>query len=1289
MFFNMPLQFHFQNSQTNTPTLFPTNNSNNKKTFNTNHSHSYSMSISSICASILLILSVATTPTSAQVNLQHAVIPQISNSLGSMGIVGRYDGVSKYQFVEQLSQQVQNDTFYDSILAQVDDQYYVPLNKSNGLVHSSCQMNDMLFLYGNFTTFGSASTPQGLAQFNMSDLTLSALNAPDLLSNGGSISTLYCHEPANQLFVGGSFSFKNSSGAAVFNVLTQSWDIPTFGGFRSGSTINAIIATNSSSADSSIVFGGKFIGLANDSLVSGNSLVDPSVVETQRISFGSANIFAEGSASNSDPRSIICPSGQSSNWKMSENRVGSWTSQWPIYINPTSIRLYNLNDETNGVSIFRVLSFPSNGIMNLTYVDQTTKKEMYCDAWCSLPKHSEQEYVDFKFVNVIGTNEIKIELLDFYGTYAGLSGIEMFQKDSFTYANNSYNPQDTCKDDGKSFFSAKSELTGQFSRPNGNSPTYVSSQVTESAQALDLSVVYQPNITMNGNYTMMLFTPGCIQDGTCSTRGGVNVTVQPSSNSDPIHIVLYETNDYDKYDYVYNGTMEKISDGFRPSVTVRPLLNQNVPFTFVSDRLKTVLVSIQEGLSINTIFEYLPSNFTSDNTSPVGNTTINQAGLFLDKESEVFALSAPTPGEILVGGNLTSKSLGRNIFKISNTDNGEFSGVEGSGLNNVVKSFVPISDSYTLVLGNFTGFANLSTVASNSVKSLNHIAFMSNSDVTFTSLGDGTNGPVTHAGTFSINGTDNIVFNGNFTELMSSNANYSLSDGSLPVWIANQSSWIQHSSYNTTFLQGRITSNANHGKTRYYTGFLRYFSSLSSGASFTDPQFNLTPMPYTFVQSNTENSTSSQNTLKKRTLVSSLDGNSIYSGTFVNSSFSVLGGHFQVQSNDGLIYNNIIMTENQHISGLPNNTIDRSSTFYSLYVDSNILYAGGSITGTVNNNQVNGLVFYDLGHNSYSSIQPPGLTGGSGIVNSIARQPNSNMLIVAGGFELAGSLACSTMCMYDLTNTRWLSPSPGLGGEVTSMTFLGNDVVVLAGALSLNNTNVSIATYDFSSRKYTTYGQQSTGLPGPIGSMVLNGEALESIFASGIDSTTNEYYVAHWNGTWNIWNLGLNPGTVVSDLEILQLTSPHESNSVLPNNQVLLLVGNIGLGGRGNVSSVMFDGNTLEPVFLTGNKDGSTGTINSFFSQEKRAYRDSILKKHMKKGFVILIALAIAVGLTFIIMALGILFVYFRKYQEGYIPANSRVSEMSMAETVPPAQLLEEMKHIPGKRATTGIGAIH
>lgn len=99
-----------------------------------------------------------------------------------------------------------------------------------------------------------------------------------------------------------------------------------------------------------------------------------------------------------------------------------------FYLNPTSIRLYNLDDSNNGLSLFRVLSFPSNSIMNLTYVNQSSNSVVYCDAWCPLPHYSEQEYVDFTFVNVVGTNTIQIEMLDSYGSYAGLSGIELFQR---------------------------------------------------------------------------------------------------------------------------------------------------------------------------------------------------------------------------------------------------------------------------------------------------------------------------------------------------------------------------------------------------------------------------------------------------------------------------------------------------------------------------------------------------------------------------------------------------------------------------------------------------------------------------------------------------------------------------------------------------------------------------------------------------------------------------------------------------------------------------------------------
>lgn len=54
--------------------------------------------------------------------------------------------------------------------------------------------------------------------------------------------------------------------------------------------------------------------------------------------------------------------------------------------------------------------------------------------------------------------------------------------------------------------------------------------------------------------------------------------------------------------------------------------------------------------------------------------------------------------------------------------------------------------------------------------------------------------------------------------------------------------------------------------------------------------------------------------------------------------------------------------------------------------------------------------------------------------------------------------------------------------------------------------------------------------------------------------------------------------------------------------------GNIVLEGFGNVSSAMYDGSTIRPVFLTANKDGSVGAINSFFSQQTRVLRVQLLR---------------------------------------------------------------------------------
>lgn len=849
--------------------------------------------------------------------------------------------------------------------------------------------------------------------------------------------------------------------------------------------------------------------------------------------------------------------------------------------------------------------------------------------------------------------------------------------DAYTFANNSFNYQAECGQ--ATLFTPIAQLSGTFEQPSVSAATFVTSYITDSSQLQEIAVTYEPNITVAGNYTVKLYTPGCIQDGTCVTRGGVNVTIEPGSNLPSYSQILYQSNYYDKYDLIYNGTLAKISTSFRPRVTVRPLLDQQVPVTFVADRLQTVLVSVEDGITINSLFEYSPTNFSSSTSNPVGNTTINQAGVLLGKDSEVYALSLANSNSIYVAGNITTESVGSNIFRIDLSGDGSVVKLPGSGLNNVVTGLVHASDSTTMVFGNFTDLGN---ITSSDSTTLNYVAFVDTSSGEFTSLGRGTNGPVTSSSIFNLNGTNVYVLGGPFTELRSATANYQLSDGTLPIWVTNESAWITESTLNSTFVQGRVTSSSSFNNTNYYTGFLRILSTLSSGASYTDAQFNLRPMPFSFISANNSDSSSStggDGTLRRRAVVPSPDGNTLYTGTFANSSFSIMGGHFRVQDRDNLIYSNLVMTENDtKVSGLPNNTIDDSSTFYALYVSNNILYAGGLISGTVNSNSVSGLVFYDLSTNSYSDTQPPGLSGGTGIVNNIAKQPNSNSLIVAGGFELAGSLTCNAMCIYDLGNTRWQSPTPGLGGEVTSMIFLGNNVVVLAGGLTLNNTSVYLATYDFNARTYSTYGSQSTDLPGPISSLVLRSSSLDSAFAAGIDSNNQSSYMAYWNGdSWSTVDLQLDKGTVISDISLLEVDDGHTTNSLLSGNEVLLLSGNIRLKDFGNVSSAMFDGNTLTPVFLTANKDGSTGAVNSFFTQQNIVFGNPTVRKHMKKVFVILISLAIAIGLTFILMALGLAIAYMRRRQEGYIPANSRVSEMDMAETIPPAELLEEMKHVP------------
>lgn len=824
------------------------------------------------------------------------------------------------------------------------------------------------------------------------------------------------------------------------------------------------------------------------------------------------------------------------------------------------------------------------------------------------------------------------------------------------------NAQNNCAT--KDTYAPISTLNGNFGMPGVSAATYLTTRVTDPQQA-DVSAIFAPNVSLSGNYTLLLFTPGCLQDGSCADRTGVNVTIESSPQADPVSLTLYETNLYDKYDTIFTGHLDKISSGFRPRVVVSPLKNQPIPFTFVADRVQLILNSVTESVTINSIFEFDPSNFTSVDASslPIGNSTINSAGALLGKSATVNALYSDGD-TIYVGGNFSSTEIGDNFFKIGS--NVEAAG--SNGLNGRVNGIQNYSSSELVVYGEFSGPSN------SAVQGASNIALYNPSQNSWSALGGGTNGEVLRAVTLDVNGTSTTGFAGNFNTVYSNTSQAFSVDEGFGIWVNKDSTWFPNSSLSTIFLQARLTTAAVFEKTNIYTGFIKMFEAAASGAAFVNSDFSLAPVPFTFTSLNSTNTT-----LSKRDSILNGGQNIINAGTFANDSFSILAGHFNAEAN-GLIYSNLIMVNEGVVFGFPNNTIDETSVFHNVYVSNNVLYAGGAITGNANSGDISGIVFYDLNAKAYSSTQPPGISGGDGIVTCMQMRPSTNTLIVAGSFEQAGSLSCTSFCIYDLTVNRWLSPSPGLSGTVASMTFLDNDNVVLAGDLTLNNTEMYLAQYNFQTAQFSTFSTQSTGLPGPINSFELNGQGVESVFASGLDSSNGQAYIAHWNGSsWKRIDSVLKPGSVVTDLSLLQLENSHTANGVLPANEVLLVSGNIVLDNFGNASSVFFDGNSWQPAFLTTKADGSSGSVNSFFTRNKNPlFNNNPGKKYMKKGFVVLVALAIAVGLTFLLVALGLLVAQIRRRRQGYTPAPNRVSEAEMTETVPPDALFEEMANAHG-----------
>ncbi|KAI9684535.1 MAG: hypothetical protein M1822_005623 [Bathelium mastoideum] len=1197
------------------------------------------------------------------------------SQLGRVALAGDFDSISLYQFQGQ-----NQDAFITngstSLLTTFPNGDFDTLAQADAVIQTMCAFTatdgtlNGVVIGGNFTSLGGTEA-QSIALFNPNNSQITPL--PGIT---GKVNSLYCDPKSATVYVGGSFVGGNSSNAIAW---VTGWTNLPFAGF------NGPVTSITMAPSGNIVFGGAFDGLGN--------MTTPDKPDGQVVNIGTSDVTATNPSTSpgfSSPQNIICKTGDQdgpgNTFLFADNTPGSWQAQFAFGFNPTKLRLYNTNQDGRGTQTWRFTDLDSGGIMNFTYTDPKSGAQAFCDATCPLPANN-QSAQDFHFVNVVGMNGFRIDVSAWYGSGGGFSGIELFQDDIYAFAISKFN-EPVCDDvsDG-----ANSIATGPWTQapPGTSTSAYLTAQLQGSpVQPDSAAVTFYPDIKQSGNYSVTIYTPGCVGDNTCSTRGEVNLTGIMSNSqgtgtaASPISTTVFQTNDFDKYDQVYYGYVDADGGSFKPSVTLTPAANQKGPLTVVAQRVRFELINSTGGL--NGLFEYNPNQATI--STDFSNSVIDSAGMQLNPGAEINSLIV-VGNDIFVGGNFSSSNIS-NIFSI----NDSAAPLPGGGLNSGVQDIY--ADGNTLYVG-----GNFTSTQDGSTKGLNGVAAFDMSSNTWQPLGAGVNGIVMHVVPIQLNITANqpetvITVNGFFSQVNGFGGNASFPASNFAVWVPSRQNWLNNLNINTVAISGRlVTQTGVPGNPALLAGSISSGTNsasdavgLSSSSGLAVQQIgssgvNIQKAPPSFTTPSPSNASNSTNsTLHTKRAISSLSGadvNGAATGLFYtesNLNISIIGGHFTARSSSGSSISNLLFVNNSAsdtVTGLPP-SIDTSSTFLALGTTGTSLFAGGTVTGRVNNGDVNGLVVYDLSTAAYAPTQPPALAGTNVAVNAIAPQPSSASVYVGGTFTNAGSFPCPALCVYDTSRAQWTRPGQALSGEVTGLIWSNQNTLIVSGNLTLNGDSTQVATYNAQAQTYTAFNG-ANGLPGPVTVLAAADSSYNSFWAAGKNKTlqaSSPSYISKYDGTnWQVISPSLGTSTIY-DLQVLSLTQNHASNSLLADNQALLVTGQLQLPGFGNASGAIFDGVTFQPFLLSNTVDGGAGTLRTAFVENPAG----LFKgggKHLAVGFVVLIGLAIALALIFLLVVAGILVERDRRRREGYTPINAQnfLSRSNNIDRVPPESL--------------------
>ena len=240
-------------------------------------------------------------------------------------------------------------------------------------------------------------------------------------------------------------------------------------------------------------------------------------------------------------------------------------------------------------------------------------------------------------------------------------------------------------------------------------------------------------------------------------------------------------------------------------------------------------------------------------------------------------------------------------------------------------------------------------------------------------------------------------------------------------------------------------------------------------------------------------------------------------------------------------------------------------------------------------------MLYDLAQGDYTFPQPPALQGSSVVVNAITVKPKSQQVFVAGDFDSAGSLSCPSVCYFE--NGVWNTPGTGINGVVSTMTWQGNDKLLVGGNLTVGNNMTMLANYDVAQSKWTSFGAAGA-VPGPVTALSPADNDASTFWIAGKSNNGSAYILKYDGSSFNPIVGDLGSGSVVQGVSLLTLGNGHSKTNTISEKTILLVTGQLNLVGFGNASAALFNGSAFTPFILSTSGNGP-GSIQGLVSEQQ------------------------------------------------------------------------------------------